>query len=112
MFFQPPFPQEDQNVSNRKPIKKTPKPAGDDDDLGHPSQDTSCRFATDQLLRDHGFTIWMRKKGQEPLWKRDGNTYCQSLALELIGRPDLVEDARYAEELDGFDLSLDLDEGI
>ncbi len=37
----------------------------------------------DQFLRLHGFTILARRKGQEPVWQRDGRRFSQREALAL-----------------------------
>ena len=39
----------------------------------------------DLLLRDVGrFCIWERKRGQEPVWKRNGRLYKESEAVKLM----------------------------
>jgi len=70
----------------------------DDDDLGHPSEDGTGRFAIDQLLRVNGFKIHERLKHYEPVWERFGKFYPQSQAVATLDEQD-VADAKYKEEL-------------
>lgn len=53
-------------------------------DYGHPSEDASKRFPEDQLLRQHGFKIYKRKEGEQPIWERDGRRFFESVALKLV----------------------------
>lgn len=48
--------------------------------------ETRNRYPKDNLLRRRGFTIHKRPEKGEPLWTRDGKTYTQSEALELVKR--------------------------
>lgn len=44
---------------------------------------TGC-CSLDQMLRRHGFTIWSRKDGCEPVWIRGGKLYSQSSAVKQV----------------------------
>lgn len=52
-------------------------------DTGSPSADTTNRYAQDAFLRQHGFKIHSRRKGEQPRWERGGRLYLQSQALRL-----------------------------
>ncbi len=62
--------------------------------------DSTGRFATDQLLRKHGYKIRLRRKGYEPLWIKDGKVVSQREALEQLD-PEELYDAEYQEFLEG-----------
>lgn len=40
--------------------------------------------SADELLRRNGYRIWSRPKRGEPVWKRSGRLYPQSVALKRI----------------------------
>jgi malate/lactate dehydrogenase len=61
-------------------------------------EDTSCRFQVDHLLRQNGWKIVERKKGQEALWGKEDSIYPFSEAVRFLKRREL-KDAQYAEEL-------------
>ena len=67
-------------------------------EIQHPSADNTSRFAVDQLLRAHGFTIAGRASGMLPQWWKDGLLYNQNQALNTLDARR-VEDAYYLEEL-------------
>lgn len=73
---------------------KNPNPP----EIHHPSADNTPRFAVDQLLRAHGFTIAERASGMLPQWLKGGLIYNQHQALNTLD-PRRVEDAYYIEEL-------------
>lgn len=55
----------------------------------HAFADRSNRFAVDQLLREHGFTIYKRSKGCTPLWLRKNTWYSQQAAEDTLPREAL-----------------------
>ncbi len=59
----------------------------------HPTKSHSSLFWTDCILRNHGFTIYQRKKETEPIWERRGERYSQSEAMSLVEeeRKELTE---------------------
>ena len=42
-----------------------------EEEIPHPSEDHTNRFAVDALLRRHGFIILKRGNGEEPLWVKN-----------------------------------------
>ncbi len=56
----------------------------------------SHRFALDQLLRKHKFTIFSRENNKEPLWEKRGYVLSQSDALDSLDDTE-VADAEYQE---------------
>ena len=71
-------------------------------DTWHPSTDESGRFAIDQLLRRHGWSIHARPRAGDTLWCRplSSGYEIQPEALILEGLDDTeVADAVYTEEL-------------
>jgi hypothetical protein len=80
-------------------VAKKPKVMVDDgppEGWVHPSQDTTGRFAVDQLIRSHGWAIHSRKRGKEPVWTKLGVLLTQLEVLMVI--PE--EQIRVAEELE------------
>jgi hypothetical protein len=63
----------------------------------HPSQDRTNRFARDALLREAGFSIFFRGKG-EPLWMYNNRIYNQTQAEAFLDQ-DALADAEYMEFL-------------
>jgi len=47
------------------------------------TQSHSSRFPEDQCIRDAGFSIAERKKGQEAQWQRQGHPYTHRQALAI-----------------------------
>lgn len=48
---------------------------------GHPSEDRTGRHPLDAALREHGFKIYERASGKQPVWERDYILYDQLDAL-------------------------------
>ena len=67
-------------------MSKTYRTRSEDDDFGHPSQDTSHRFSRDALLRENGFCIRSRPADCESVWERNGKFYSQSEAFAVVSR--------------------------
>ena len=64
---------------------------------GSPSSDGSNRFATDALIRKHGYRIWERKKRSRPVWlDRNGIRYEEPDVLRRLPWQE-VRDAEAAE---------------
>ena len=64
----------------------------------HPSQDATCRFPIDVLLRKHGFIIVNRPQKGETIWEREGKRYTQAQALRRVPKVER-EDAKYLETI-------------
>lgn len=60
----------------------------------HPSQDTSERFAVDQLLRSMGYTVYSRARGKETIWEKGGHVFLENDILCHLD-PNEVADAEH-----------------
>lgn len=67
------------------------------DQWTHNFQDTTGRFAVDQLLRECGFKIFSRRSGEQVFWEKDGILYSHREALRHVC-PRKVEKAEELEE--------------
>lgn len=83
-------------------------PPESDEQIKHPSEDRSNRFAVDALIRRHGYEIWERKKGQDPVWikypqgTREPSQAIKFLQSDILIRIDewIIKDAVYLEDMD------------
>ena len=55
----------------------------------HAFADMSNRFALDQLLRDNGFVIAQRRKGEPVLWLKNRTWYSQEAAEAIVPKEAL-----------------------
>ena len=80
--------------------KKNIEVQGEDENFeySHPGACSSNRFPLDALLRKNGFSIWERRKNNEPLWKKHNVIFRQSEAVLRIDRTDIA-DAVYLDQL-------------
>jgi len=61
--------------------------------------DHTNRFPIDQLLRKYGYTIWERKKNEEPVWKSCLGDLCRQGDALIRINPQEMKDAELADQL-------------
>ena len=60
------------------------------EDMLHPWKESRNFHPEDEMLRQHGFTIYARAKDQEPVWTKGGVLFTHQDAVARINGKQLV----------------------